>query len=66
MSKRNIHFHNKTGKGPKISRNICLLELSEEFPRTQKRVRITHCKRVIDVRVIEVLLSQPTFLQLGP
>ena len=36
MSTRNIHFYVKIGKNPKIPLNICLLELSEEFPRDSK------------------------------
>ena len=33
MCTLNIHFHDKIGKIPKISLNICFLELLEEFPR---------------------------------
>ena len=33
MSTHNIHFHDKIGKTPKISLNICFLELLEEFRR---------------------------------
>ena len=40
----------------KFSLNICFLELSEEFEGTQKRVRISHGKRAIGIRAIEVLL----------
>ena len=36
MSTCNIHFHDKIGKIPKISLNICFLELLEEFPRDSK------------------------------
>ena len=36
MSTHNIHFHNKIEKIPKISLNICLFELSEEFPTDSK------------------------------
>ena len=32
MSAHNIHFRDKIGKNPKISLNICFLELSEDFP----------------------------------
>ena len=50
-----------------MSFNICFLELSEEYCRvflsyrknivgTQKRVRMSHGKRAIEVRVIEILL----------
>ena len=52
MSTHNIYFHDKIGKHPKISLDICFLELSEEFP----RVRISHGKRAILVRAIEVTL----------
>ena len=50
-------------KFPKISLNICCLKKAEEFPIiwTQKRVRISHGKRVIGVRVIEVLLDFGSF-----
>ena len=41
---------------PKILITICFLELSKEFLGIKKRIRISHGKRVIDVRVIEVLL----------
>ena len=36
MSTHTIQFHDKTGKDPKISLNIYLLDLSEEFPRDSK------------------------------
>ena len=36
MSTHNIHLHDKIGKDPKVSHNICFLELSEEFPRDSK------------------------------
>ena len=36
MSTHNIHFHDKIGKNPKTSLNICFLELSEEFSREIK------------------------------
>ena len=32
MSTQNIHVHDKIGKNPKISLNICFLEPSEDFP----------------------------------
>ena len=51
MSTHNIQCHGKI-----IKLNICFLGLSEEFRRTQKRVRIIQGKRTIGVRVIEVLL----------
>ena len=38
MNTQNIHFHDKiTIFSNKMSQNICLLELSEEFPRDSKR-----------------------------
>ena len=40
----------------KISLNICFLEISEEICRTQKQVRISHGKRAIRIRAIEVRL----------
>ena len=47
----------KKKKTSKISLNDCFLELSEEFHRDLKQlVRISHGKRVIGVRVIEILL----------
>ena len=49
MSILNIQFHDKTKK---ISLNICFLDLSEEFCRD--RVRISHGKRAIGGRAIEV------------
>ena len=36
MNTHNIHFHDKIGKSPEISLNICFLELSEEIPRDSK------------------------------
>ena len=57
MSTHNIHFHDKIRKNPKMYLNICFLELSGNFlGNPKKRVRISHVKRVIGVRVIEVLL----------
>ena len=41
-SKNNIQFHDKIRKLSKISLNVCFLELSEEYPRDSKRVRISH------------------------
>ena len=54
----------KQDKITKISLNIYFLELSEEYPKDskekkkkkKKRIRISHGKRVIGVRVIEVRL----------
>ena len=47
MSINYKQFHDKN-----ISLNICFLELSEEFRRTQKRVQISHGKRAaIEVRL---------------
>ena len=45
-------IHDKIRKFHQISVNICFIALSEEF---QKRVRISHGKRDIGVRVTEVL-----------
>ena len=53
MNTRNIQFHTKIRK---ISLNICFLELSEEFRRIQKRVRISLGKVAIGVRATEVRL----------
>ena len=51
MSTLNIQFHDKMTKFPKI------FVLLEKVPiGTQKRVRISHGKRAIGVRAIEVLL----------
>ena len=50
MSTHNIPFHDK------ISTNICFLSYWKNIVGTQKRVRISDGKRVISVRVIEVLL----------
>ena len=48
-----------------MSLNICCFELSEEFPRDWKRVRISHDgKRAIGVRVIDVLLYSKELLRL--
>ena len=62
MSTHNIQFHYQKEK----LLNICFLELSEEFCRDskkkkkkkkkKKRVRISHGKRAIGVRAIEVRL----------
>ena len=53
MSTLNIQLHDKMTKFPQI---LILLIYRTNFVRTQKRVRITHDKRVIGVRVIEVRL----------
>ena len=55
MSTQNIQFHDKNKK---ISLNICFLELSRDLHSDSKtkRVRNSHGKRDIDVRVIKVLL----------
>ena len=53
MSTNNTQYHDKTRKN---SLNNCFLELSEEFRRDSKRVQISHGKRAIGVRVIEVRL----------
>ena len=36
MSTHNIHLHDKIGETPKISLDICFLELFIEFPRDSK------------------------------
>ena len=56
MSTHNIHFHDKKGKIPIISLNICFRAIGRIFLGTQKRARFSNGKRVIGVRVIEVLL----------
>ena len=66
MSTHNIHFMIKLKKkkkkkthkkNTKISIYVCFLGLSREFPMdSKKRVRISHGKRAIGVRVLEVLL----------
>ena len=53
MSTHNIHFHDKIKKNYLKCRKHFFLE---NFPGTQKRVRIRQNKRVIGVRVIGVLL----------
>ena len=56
ISTYNIQFHDNDKN--KIL-NICFLELSEEFRRDKKKkqVWISHGKRAIDVRAIEVWLN---------
>ena len=55
MSTHNIHFMIKCENFPKIFiKKIVFLGYQENFLGTQKRVRISHCKRAIGVRVIEV------------
>ena len=51
MSTLNIQYHDEMTKLPQI---YVLLE--KKFLGTQKQVRISHGKRAIDVRAIEVLL----------
>ena len=53
MSTHNIQFHYKIRK---LSLNVCFLELSKNFPETQEIVRISHGKRAVGFRVIEVPL----------
>ena len=53
MSTHNIQFHDKIRKFPKI---FVFLSYWKNFVGTQKRVRISHGKRAIGVRVIEVRL----------
>ena len=55
MSTHNIQFHDKKKKKKKKKKKrFFFLELLEEFRRDSKRVRISHCKRAIGVRAIEV------------
>ena len=42
MNTHNKHFHDKIGENSKISLKNRFVELSDEFPRSQKRVRISH------------------------
>ena len=56
MSTHNIHFPENIEKNPKISLNICFLELSKKIPTHKKRVRISHGKRAIGFRAIEIRL----------
>ena len=53
MSTFNIQFHDKMTKFPQI---FVLLIYRKNFVGTQKRVRISHGKRAIGVRAIEVRL----------
>ena len=54
MNTHNIHFYDKK-KGKKILK-YPLINVFLSFLWTQKRVRISHGKRVVGVWVIEVLL----------
>ena len=57
MSTHNIHFHDKIEKQiPKYSLIFDFLCCRKNFLGDHKQVRISHGKRVIGVRVIEVLL----------
>ena len=56
MWAHNIRFHNKNENFSEIYLNIVILSCKNNFQGTQKRVRISHGKRPIAVRVIEVLL----------
>ena len=56
-----MEFHDKIRKK---SLNICFLALSEEFRRTRKRVRISHGKRDVGCRAIDVRLYLFVVLQL--
>ena len=58
MSTLNIQFHDKMTKYPQI---FVLLIYRKNFVGTQKRVRISHGKRAIGVRAIEVLLYCSNF-----
>ena len=53
MSTHNIHFHDKIRKFPYI---FVFLSYRKNFVGTQKRVRISHNKRAIGVRAIQVWL----------
>ena len=54
MSAHNMHFHDKIGKkSSDIPKYLCC---RKNFLRTQKRVRISHGKRVIGVGLIKGLL----------
>ena len=53
MSTPNIQFHDKIRKFPEI---FVFLSYGKGFVRTQKQVRISHGKRAIGVRAIEVRL----------
>ena len=53
MSTHNIQFRDKMRKFPYI---FVFLSCRKNFVGTQKRVRISHGKRAIGVRAIEVLL----------
>ena len=59
MRTHNIHFHNKIGKKKQALKYPLIfdfLSCRKNFLGTQKRVRISNGKRVIGIRVIEVLL----------
>ena len=51
MSTHNIQFHDKMRKFPLT---FVFLSYRKNFAGTQERVRISHGKRAIDVRAIEV------------
>ena len=53
MSTHNIQFRDKMRKFPYI---FVFLSCRKNFVGTQKRVRISHGKRAIGVRAVEVLL----------
>ena len=53
MSTYNVPFHDKIRKFPKM---LVFLSCRKDVVGTQKRVRISHGKRVIGVRAIEVRL----------
>ena len=56
MNIHKIHFHDKIKNNPEIFLHVSFLSYRKNFLGTQKQVRISHGKRAIDVRVIEVLL----------
>ena len=57
MSRHNLDFHDKIGKILKYPKIFVFLSCRKNFPGTQKRVRISHGKRVIGVPVIKVSIG---------
>ena len=51
-----MHITYISGDFPKISLNICFLELSKNCLGTRKRVGISKGKRAIGIRVIGILM----------
>ena len=54
MNTLNINFRDKTRKN--ISKDLFSFSYRKNFLGTEKRVRIRHGERAIDVRVIKVIL----------